>query len=33
LKVFEAKPGLFGFSVDLVKAGEVIAKAYRRYAR
>lgn len=33
LKIFEAKPGLFGFSVDLIKAGEVITKAYRRYVR
>lgn len=33
LKIFEAKPGLFGFSVNLVKAGEVLASAYRRYAR
>jgi len=33
LKIFEAKPGLFGFSVDLVKAGEVLTTAFRRYAR
>lgn len=33
LKVFEAKPGLFGFSVDLVKAGEVVAKVFKRYTR
>lgn len=33
LKVFEAKPGLFGFSIDLVKAGEVVATVFRRYTR
>jgi hypothetical protein len=29
-KVFEAKPGIFGFSVDLVKGGEFLENLYRK---
>lgn len=32
-KIFEAKPGIFGFSVDLIKAGEVFTQLVRRYGR
>jgi len=29
-KVFQAKPGMFGFSVDLVRGGEFVARLYRK---
>jgi len=31
-KVFEAKPGVFGFSIDLIKGGELLTSLYRRIA-
>ena len=31
VKVFEAKPGAFGFSIDLVQAGNVIKNLYQRH--
>lgn len=31
-KVFEAKPGVFGFSIDLVKGGQLLTSLYRRIA-
>ena len=29
-KVFTAKPGIFGFSIDLIKAGELMVTAFKR---
>lgn len=31
VKLFEAKPGAFGFSVDLIKAGELLSTAFKRF--
>ncbi|MHC4737298.1 MAG: hypothetical protein ACYS9Y_00190 [Planctomycetota bacterium] len=31
-KVFEEKPGIFGFSIDLVKGSEVVSTMLRRWA-
>jgi hypothetical protein len=33
VKVFEAKPSVFGFSVDLVRAGSLLTTLYRRHVR
>lgn len=30
-KIFEAKPGVFGFSVDLIEAGDALKTLYRRH--
>lgn len=32
-KVFTAKPGIFGFSIDLIKAGDLIVTAFKRYKK
>ena len=31
VRIFEAKPGIFGFSVDLIKAGRFLEALYRRF--
>jgi hypothetical protein len=33
VKIFEAKPGIFGFSVDLFRAGEFLARLWRRFTQ
>jgi hypothetical protein len=32
-RVFEAKPGIFGFSIDLIRAGELLLEVYRKNGR
>ena len=32
-KVFTANPGIFGFSIDLIKAGDLMVTAFKRYKK
>jgi hypothetical protein len=31
-RVFEAKPGVFGFSIDLMKGADLVVKAFKRFS-